>query len=724
MIFSSCVSGFSGIRSAFFVSAVQVLTVFIASAQQWEFKNPLPTSTPLTRVTTLAPGVEVAVGDCGIVLTSSDGGATWRSGTMNTRETPGVLVSGDDLSCWALGGKFVAGSADQGRSWKVLLQDEMVPSLTDAYFPDPQHGIVIGERTVVSGITYSLRPMIMRTVDGGLTWSTEDSRMGSLSLLSFVDAAYGWLVGDALYRTTDGGATWAKTASRPEAGITGLKFFDRGHGISWSGAENRTRISITSDSGSTWIQIADTNLYSDFVSFQTDSEFWASSGYALIHTTNAGKSWATVLTSPDSRIYDLTVDGTTIIAVGNYGCLWRSTNAGQSWSQPTAGSRATLRAITFIDSTGWAVGGGGYWQGKLLTSSILKSTDRGEHWESRPSPTGSIISCVAFSDHATGWLGGDYGELLKTTDGGSQWLPVTANVYGTINQIRFLDSLNGWMVSGDGKILRTDDAGANWQEASINAPVGALTDIFMSDLMHGFAVGTGNVLLRTNDGGKNWEERGITVTFDYNGVWQIDSAKGFAAGSDGHLLRTTNGGTSWYILNMQMPTFRSIAFTGRDTGFAVGDGGGLVMTTNGGFAWSAPSSGTRGALLRVACFAGIGVFAVGENGTLLHLVQDVAQTPTAVPPAPSLPWNVVLFQNYPNPFNPSTVISGQWTSDNWVKLVVYDVLGREVAVLADGRYPAGRYTFRFDGTGRASGVYFCRLMAGAFSGVTKMVLVR
>jgi hypothetical protein len=83
-----------------------------------------------------------------------------------------------------------------------------------------------------------------------------------------------------------------------------------------------------------------------------------------------------------------------------------------------------------------------------------------------------------------------------------------------------------------------------------------------------------------------------------------------------------------------------------------------------------------------------------------------------------------LFQNYPNPFNPETVISGQWTVDSRVRLVVCDLLGREVAVLADGRYPAGRHQFSFDGSNLASGVYFYRLTAGSYSATKSMLLIR
>ena len=97
---------------------------------------------------------------------------------------------------------------------------------------------------------------------------------------------------------------------------------------------------------------------------------------------------------------------------------------------------------------------------------------------------------------------------------------------------------------------------------------------------------------------------------------------------------------------------------------------------------------------------------------------------TSAPIGTAAPGSFSLSRNYPNPFNPKTVISGQWSVTSVVRLVVYDVLGREVAVLANGRYPAGKYTFAFEGTNLASGVYFYRLTAGSFSAVRKMLLVR
>lgn len=83
-----------------------------------------------------------------------------------------------------------------------------------------------------------------------------------------------------------------------------------------------------------------------------------------------------------------------------------------------------------------------------------------------------------------------------------------------------------------------------------------------------------------------------------------------------------------------------------------------------------------------------------------------------------------LAQNYPNPFNPSTVITYAIPSPGHVTLTVVDILGREVARLVDAPQQAGSYSLRFDARGLASGVYFCRLTAGTYHALQKMMLLR
>jgi M6 family metalloprotease-like protein len=86
---------------------------------------------------------------------------------------------------------------------------------------------------------------------------------------------------------------------------------------------------------------------------------------------------------------------------------------------------------------------------------------------------------------------------------------------------------------------------------------------------------------------------------------------------------------------------------------------------------------------------------------------------------------------YPNPCNPVTTVrftlggvSRQSPGASIVKLVVYDVLGKEVAVLVNERMEPGTHTARFDGTGLAGGVYFCRLSVGSFSETRKIILLK
>ncbi len=84
----------------------------------------------------------------------------------------------------------------------------------------------------------------------------------------------------------------------------------------------------------------------------------------------------------------------------------------------------------------------------------------------------------------------------------------------------------------------------------------------------------------------------------------------------------------------------------------------------------------------------------------------------------------LLHQNYPNPFNPSTNIKFQLPNSNFVTLTVWDVLGREVAMLVNEELEAGSYQATFDGKGLASGMYFYKLNVGGLTASRKMILIR
>lgn len=89
-----------------------------------------------------------------------------------------------------------------------------------------------------------------------------------------------------------------------------------------------------------------------------------------------------------------------------------------------------------------------------------------------------------------------------------------------------------------------------------------------------------------------------------------------------------------------------------------------------------------------------------------------------------VPHRFELLQNFPNPFNPETVIVFQLPAACNVRLTVCDLLGREVASLANGRMEPGRYRVVFDASGLSSGIYLYRLAAGGFVATRKTALLK
>jgi hypothetical protein len=83
-----------------------------------------------------------------------------------------------------------------------------------------------------------------------------------------------------------------------------------------------------------------------------------------------------------------------------------------------------------------------------------------------------------------------------------------------------------------------------------------------------------------------------------------------------------------------------------------------------------------------------------------------------------------LYNNYPNPFNPSTKLRFDIPKAGFTKLVVYDLLGRQSAVVLAQELKAGKYEIAFDGSALSSGVYFYKLVSGNFVDTKKMLLVK
>jgi hypothetical protein len=129
-----------------------------------------------------------------------------------------------------------------------------------------------------------------------------------------------------------------------------------------------------------------------------------------------------------------------------------------------------------------------------------------------------------------------------------------------------------------------------------------------------------------------------------------------------------------------------------------------------------------------------------NTGGIFCVTYAPASTPVSVARGSAFPADFALSQNYPNPFNPTTRIrytvgrvvvpSGAFLSgvegpaSSNVRLVIYDLLGREVAVLVNEKKAPGSYEVSFDGGRLASGMYIYRMTTGSFVQTRKMILLK
>jgi len=117
-------------------------------------------------------------------------------------------------------------------------------------------------------------------------------------------------------------------------------------------------------------------------------------------------------------------------------------------------------------------------------------------------------------------------------------------------------------------------------------------------------------------------------------------------------------------------------------------------------------------------------WAVGGAGKILFTSNGGQQLVQISNNNEQIPDKFQLFQNYPNPFNPTTKIEFNIAKLSDVKIIVYDMMGREVQTLVNESLKPGTYETSFDASQFTSGVYFYRLTTEGFTETKKMILMK
>jgi hypothetical protein len=142
--------------------------------------------------------------------------------------------------------------------------------------------------------------------------------------------------------------------------------------------------------------------------------------------------------------------------------------------------------------------------------------------------------------------------------------------------------------------------------------------------------------------------------------------------------------------------------------------------TTGALRWTAPRGKDRPVAERI----GSPVMIAASTAPRFTLIVDPSYSTSTKDDGRGTMDEFALSQNYPNPFNPSTQIRFSLPSSHVTRLTVYDMLGREVAVLVNGSMPAGAHSVTFDASGLSSGTYIYRLEAGGQVLTRRMTLVK
>jgi hypothetical protein len=151
--------------------------------------------------------------------------------------------------------------------------------------------------------------------------------------------------------------------------------------------------------------------------------------------------------------------------------------------------------------------------------------------------------------------------------------------------------------------------------------------------------------------------------------------------------------------------------------------GAVYKSTNDGINWGSLDIPTNYIMRFTKFFDSNNGIACGEFGVILRTtngggVVGVKNIESKVPAAYS------LSQNYPNPFNPMCNVQFSMYKAGNVRLVVYDVQGREVQKLVNEKLNAGTYEVKFDGSMLSSGVYFYRMATEGFAETKRMLLIK
>ena len=652
----------------------------------------------------------------GKLYRSTNGGAFWSLTTLPEGQRSTVIID-SLLGVFVLGSDTVFRSTDEGGSW--TLAGKAPTSL--ACIASTQTGSILVGRGGSGGV-YRWRPQDTSWSPSGLA--------GEYVRKLVRNPWFGMIAATTkrIFHSTNGAATWDTLATTVPS--TYYSCWADSDGTLFAG-QQMSGLKYSTDRGRTWTASGlkgpfDVSVFAcsrprEMYAGISPLDFSILGG--IQKTTDGGVTWKS-LGLTEWGIRALLVTGPGKLFAGTWRGVFASTDDGTTWMQSSDGIRAVqVSALLVADSTRLFLGGSG---------ALFRSTNRGDEWtETGTGITCPIVTSLA-SDRAGNLFAGTtlfspFGGVHKSTDGGQTWRCTSKDsirgMYMTVKPLAVTPS--GYVLAAaENKTFQSTDHGESWRTVwSLKG--GTWTTAFALDPAgQVFAVTNGAGALRSTDEGASWM---FTSPQLPSLVLRCAIARApgelFVGGERG-VSHTTNSGDTWTDISapIMQPSISALAFDGSNGLLASTVTGKVYRTTNDGVSWMDVTSGLPG--FQVAAFAVASPTVIFAATDTAGLYRANVLTLSIEPPSSPEPVQFMLCQNYPNPFNPSTIIKYELPTSSMVRLSVYDILGREVSVLANERKEAGVHHVQFSAAGLSSGVYFYRMQAGEFTQTRKLLLTK
>jgi photosystem II stability/assembly factor-like uncharacterized protein len=706
-------------RRAF--SVMLLLLISQWGSAQWVATNG-PFSGQFTVMRAATVGGDVVVGSSRGIYRTTNNGQSWSNELSSPAHS---LAGGGYLDLWAATDGGLYRSTDGGLTWRLTKAPEsgdtkaVASSPTQLFLSSSMHTYLstdngaswdtlklAGFNSLVfrpsSRIVLANAAGIYRSTNAGVSWTKEFSVTAGQSVWGLTYAPNGNIVGlaylntspfrNVLVRSTDEGANWSTEAMDPPVDPQVLcpigRYLCAGTAPNFSASLVNGRIYRSTNDGRTWTSAWSTTGPVSSLAMLNGNEGYAGCWSGLYVSSDTGVTWTRAKASygDPQDIYSLAAGASRRVFAGTPAGAFRTTNGGTDWVPMLMDPATRLVRSIGMNVAGTAVYTGVGYGSVWFDNSMYRSTDGGTNWTSGGPLLSEQVYCQA---------------------------PLASN-----NMIVGTEEAK----AKRGACWHTTGGGVSWNPAgTMDSAVYALASNGLAEVMAGMK---GGDISRSTDGGTYWSAKNPGGTADIRAIVYGGKAKWFAGTSAG-ALRTTNSGTSWTDINTGFALktlIHSLAYDEQLGLFAGLATGGVYRSTNDGDQWTSISSGLPTGRVLALCIDSLGALYAGVYGNGVYKWTPPA---VGVPGAGEVaPVSFALEQNFPNPFNPSTNVTYQVPVAGEVKLVVYDLLGKEVAVLVDGRKMPGQYTVRLDGGSMASGVYLYRLIVANFIATRKMVLMR